>query len=149
MRRRAVDTVGNRFDRRAHEALGIVHQVFAGAAHRVAPIAAQEIEKALRPDLGRGDLSLHVADHEIGNADVVAHHVPDHVVALALVDDLERFELQALGVGVDSVDDAAAARRMRADIEVMRRRHGEADQRLALEDRDAERATSGPCEAPP
>ena len=84
-------------------------------------------DEAVRPD-GRGlDLRLHVADHEIGRADVVAQQLPHRVVAPTLIEDLDRLELQAFRVGVDRIDDAAAARRQRADVEMVRGRGREAD----------------------
>ena len=53
--------------------------------------------------------------------------------------DLDRLELQSFGIGVDRIDDAAAARRVRADVEVVRGRDREADQLAAVEHRHAER----------
>jgi hypothetical protein len=64
--------------------------------------------------------------------------VPYRVVGPALVDDLDRLELEALRVGIDGIDDAAASRRQRADIQVVGGRHGEADEPLVLEHRHAE-----------
>jgi hypothetical protein len=58
-----IDAVGNVADRAAHQPLGVVHQVFIGAVHRVAAVAAHEVEEALRADLRRSDLSIHVADN--------------------------------------------------------------------------------------
>ena len=106
--------------------------------------------RGLQPDLAlviaransvlrSGDLSVHAADDQIGDADVVAHHVPDRIVAPTLVDDLDRLELQSLGIGVDRIDDAAAPRSMRANVEMVRRGDREADQIAAVEDRHAER----------
>ena len=69
----------------------------------------ERVEIALRADPGRGDLGLHVADDQVGDADVVAQHVPDRLVRRPAIDDLDRLELQPLGVGVDRVDDAAAS----------------------------------------
>ena len=43
-----------------------------------------QLEKALGADLGGLDLRLHVADHEVGRADVVAQDLPDRVVRPAL-----------------------------------------------------------------
>ena len=74
--------------------------------------------------------------------------MPDHLVALALLDDLDRLELQTLGIRVDRVDDAAASRGMGADIEMVGGGDREADQVVAVEYRH-ENATSGPCDAPP
>jgi hypothetical protein len=135
----SVNAVGNIADGVAHQPLRIVHQVLVGAVHRVAAVAAHEVEEALRADLRRGDLSIHVADNQVGDADVVADYVPDRVVGSALIDDLDRLELQPLGVGVDRIDDAAASRRMRADVEVMRRGDREADQVATVKHWHAER----------
>src|SRR4029453_6462662 len=57
---------------------------------------------------------------------VVAHDLPDHVVLDATVVDLDRLELQALGIGVDRLDDAARARRQGADVEMVRGGGGKA-----------------------
>ena len=93
---------------------------------------------ALRAD-GRGlNLRLHVANDEIRRADVVAQQMPDRIVAATLVVDLDGLELQAFGVGIDRVDDAAAAGRKRADVEVVRSRRRESDQLIIEEDRNAE-----------
>ena len=78
---------------------------------------------------------------------MVAQHVPDLLVAPALFEDLDRLELQALGIAVDRIDDAAASRRVRADVEMVRRRDRKADQ-LAASNAGTQNATSGPCVAP-
>ena len=103
--------------------------------HAVAPDKRQE---ALGADLGRLDLRLHVADDELRRADVVAQDLPDGAVDPALVGDLDRLELQSLGIGVDRIDDAGAARRRRADVEMVRRRHRERHERPVDEDRHGE-----------
>ena len=54
-----------------------------------------------------------------------------------LVVDLEALELNALGVGVDRIDDASAARCVGADIDVMGGGAGEAHQRALVEHRHA------------
>ena len=108
------------------------------AASTVEPVALDEREVALGTDPAGRDLRLHVADHHVRRADVVAHHVPERLVRNAPVVGLERLELEALGIGVHRIDDAAAARAERADIEMMRGGDGVADQRAVAEDRHDE-----------
>ena len=83
-------------------------------------VAPHQIEIALRADLRRRDLRIHVADHEVGDADIVAHDLPDRFVAPPLLHHLDGLELQTFRVRVDRVDNAAASRRVRADIEMVR-----------------------------
>ena len=134
----AVGAIGQRLDRLAHEPLGIVHERVGRRLDRVEPVALDEREVALGADAAGRDLRLHVADYHVRRADVVAHHVPEHVVRDAPVVGLERLELEALGIGVHRIDDAAAAGAERADIEMMRRGDGIADQRAVAEDRHDE-----------
>jgi hypothetical protein len=89
----------------------MVHQRGAGEVEGWKPVALDQLGHALGADAGGRHLGIHVADHEVGRADVVAHDLPDHVVLHAAVVDLDRLELQALGIGVDRLDDAARARR--------------------------------------
>ena len=63
---------------------------------------------------------------------------PDRLDRPALLLDLDRVELQALGVRVGRVDDAAGARGQRAEVEVVGGRRREADELVAEEDRDDE-----------
>ena len=102
-------------------------------------VAVHKIEITLRADLSGGDLRIHVADHQIRNAYVVADDLPNRFVGLSLVDDFDRLELQPLGIGVDRIDNAAASRRVCADVQMVRGRDREADQIVAIEHRHAER----------
>jgi hypothetical protein len=106
----------------------VIHQRGAGEIEGLEPVALDQLGHALGADPRRRDLGIHVADHEVRRADVVAHDLPYHVVSYATVVDLDRLELEPLGIGVDRLDDAARAGRQRADIEMVRRRGGEADQ---------------------
>src|SRR5262249_45818367 len=87
-----------------------------------------DVEVALRPDAGCRDLRLHVAEHQIRQPDVGAQYMPDLIVAPAFFIDLDCLEAQALGIAVDRIDDPAAAGRVRTDIEMVRRRHREANE---------------------
>ena len=61
--------------------------------------------------LGGRDLRLHVADDELGRRMLSRSDAPRPLsLRWPLLLDLDRVELQALGVGVGGVDDAAAAR---------------------------------------
>jgi hypothetical protein len=64
--------------------------------------------------------------------------VPDRVVAAAGVVHLDGLELQPFGEAVDGIDDAAASRRQRADVEMVRGRDGEPDQRAVVKHRHGE-----------
>ena len=142
----AIDAVGQPGDRLAHQPLGMIHQRLAGELEGLEAVALDQLDHALGADPRGRDLGVHVADHEVGGADVVAHDLPDHLVLHAAVVDLDRLELQALGIGVDRLDDAARAGRQRADVEMMRRRCGEGDQASADEHRHDEgdvRAVAG------
>lgn len=107
-----------------------------------------QLQEGIGADPARGDLRLHVADDEIRRANVVAHHCPEGVVALAALHHLEASELESLRVGIDRVDDAGASWGVGADVDVVSGAHAEADERLA-EEHGTQNPTSGPWEAPP
>ena len=134
----AVDAVGQPGDRLAHQSLGMVHQRVAGTFEGFQAIAFYQLDHSLRADAGGRHLGIHVADHEVGGADIVAHDLPYGVVPDAAIVDLDRLELQALGIGVDRLDDAAGAGRQRADVEMVRRGRGKGDQAALHEDRHDE-----------
>jgi hypothetical protein len=116
----------------------IFEQILDRVGQRRKSVALDQVEQPPRADVAGGDLRVHVADDEIRDADVVGDHPPQRLVALALVVDLERAESQPLGIRVRADHDADAARLARADVEVVRRRHREANQRAVVEDRHAE-----------
>jgi hypothetical protein len=142
----AIDAVGQPGDRLAHQPLGMIHQRVARGLDCVEPVALDQFEEPVGADARRGDLRLHVADHEVGGADIVAHHLPERRVEHALVVDFERLELQALGIGIDRLDDAAQP----GDSAPMSRwcaGGGKADQR-PWTNTGTMKATSGPWLAP-
>ena len=102
-------------------------------------VLVDQLDEPAGADLRRRDLRLHVADDEVRRAAVVAEDLPDHVVAAAFLLDLDRVELQPLGIGVGRVDDPAAAGRERAEVEVVRGGRREADEPAGVEDRHDER----------
>ncbi len=126
----------------------MVHQGVAGEIEGLDAIALDQLDQPLGADARGGDLGIHVADHEVRGADIVAHDLPDHVVLHAAVVDLDRLELQALGIGVDRLDDAAGAGRQRADVEMMRGGGGKGDQAAVPTNTGTTKATSGPWLAP-
>ena len=135
---RVVRAVRQLRDLLAEHALGIVHQVFAGRHDPVHTEALDQLHEARGADLAGCDLRFHVADHEVGRADVVAQHSPQGLVLDAFVVGLERQELKPFGVGILRIDDTAATGAQRPDIEMVRRGEGETDQAAAKEDGDAE-----------
>ena len=76
----AIDAVGQLGDRLAHQPLGVVHQRLAAPLEGLEAVALDQLDHALGADARGGDLGLHVADHEVGGADVVAHDLPHHLV---------------------------------------------------------------------
>jgi hypothetical protein len=122
----------------AHQVFGIVEQVLVGAGDRVEAVLVEKRGVALRADTGGGDLGLHVADDEVGDADIAAQDLPDRFHLAAVLVDAHRLELEPFCVGVDRVDDAAASRRQRADVEMVRRRHRKAGELLVVKDRNDE-----------
>ena len=115
----------------------MIHEILIGEHQGLEPILPHQREKPFGADLRGLDLRLHVADDEVGGANIVAQHVPDGVVGPPLLENLDRLELEPFGIGVDGVDDAGAAGRQRADIEMMRGRYGKADQFAVEKDRHA------------
>ena len=101
------------------------------------PVLPHKREKPLRADLRRLDLRLHVADDEVGRTDIVAQELPDRPVWPAVLDDLDRLELQAFGIRVDGADDARAAWSRGADVQMMGGRDRKADQLIVKKDRHA------------
>ena len=97
-----------------------------------------QFDIALGPNPRRGDLCVHVAEHQIGEPDIGPQHVPYLLVSLAGFVDLDGLETQAFGVAIDGIDDAAAAGRVRADVEVVSRRDRKAGQLPAMERRNHE-----------
>ena len=79
-------------------------------AERGEAVALHEVEQALRADVARRDLRIHVANHQLRHADVVGDHPPERLVALAALVHLQRPESQSLRVGVRADHDADAAR---------------------------------------
>ena len=104
-----VIAVRQRADRRAHQTLGIIHEILIGEHQGLEPILPHQREKPFGADLRGLDLRLHVAHDEVGRSDVVAQELPDRSVRAPFLDDLDRLELQAFRVGVDGADDACAA----------------------------------------
>ena len=135
----AIAPVRQRLDGLAHHSLGVVHECCAGRLHSRKTVAINQAEKGLGADPGGGDLRLHVAQHQVGRADIVGQHRPERRVLDSLVVDLEALELDALRIGVDRIDDAGAARRVGADIDVMGRGPGESHQHALVEHGQAKR----------
>ena len=134
-----VGAVGQLLDLGAQHPLGVVHQVVARRADRVDAVVLDELQEPLGADPRGGDLGLHVAHHERRGAHVVAQDPPHPLVAAPVLLDLDRVELQPLGVGVAGIDDAARAGRERAEVQVVGGCGRESDQLALVEHRDGER----------
>ena len=85
-------------------------QLLAGRDDAVEPVLRRPAPGSARRRAGRRDLRLHVADHQLRGADVVAQDLPHRLVPPPGLVDLDGLELQPFRVGVDRVDDAAAPR---------------------------------------
>ena len=113
----------------------MVHDVFAGRLEDLFAIAVDQGHQAFGANAGCGDLGLHIAYHQVRDADVVTQDMPDRDYLFSAVIDLDGLELQALGIGVDGIHDAATARRQGADIQMMGRGGGKGDQRAIIKHR--------------
>ena len=112
------------------------------------PVALDEFDIAFGTDATGCDLGLHIAHHQIRDADIIAQQLPHRRVAVALLIHLDGLELQTLGIGVKRLDNAGAARGLTADIEVVGRGDGKTDEITPVENRYAKpdiRAVAGPA----
>ena len=122
----AIDAVGQLGDRLAHQPLGVIHQRVAGRDRRCRAHSGRPARPCARRRCGAAATWASMSPTTRSEARILSRSdLPDRVVAHAAVVDLDRLELQALGIGVDRLDDAARARRQRADIEMMRGGGGE------------------------
>ncbi len=112
----AVRAVRKLLDLLAQHPLGVGHQLLAGRLDLLPPPLLQELDVALGAYAAGRDLGLHVAHDHVARADVVAEQPPNDLVLHAALVDLERLELESLGVRVDRVHDAARARAHRTDV---------------------------------
>src|SRR5262249_51313142 len=119
----------------AHQAFGIVHHGSAGGLKRLKAVLAHQRLDALRPDTRRGDLRLHIANDQVGDADIVAQKLPYRLDLVAAVVDLDGLELQPFSIGVERVDDATAARTEGADVQMVRCGAGESNELAVVEQR--------------
>src|SRR5262249_53331913 len=128
---RLIAAVRDRGDERAHLAVGRVpHRVDRGL-DRLAAIAADELAEAPHAELAAGDLGAPIAPGGLPKTQIVVDDLPERVVALTGLVDLERAELQPFLIdlgGLDraeadphaaDVDPMGAARRERDDLAVM------------------------------
>ena len=133
-----IGAIRNGGDRLPHHALRIAHQRLARRQHRLEAILPDQLDVALGAEAACGDLGLDVADDHVGAADVLAQDAPHLLVAPPAFVQLDRLELQAFGIGIDGIDDAAAAGGERAQVQVVRGGEREADQLVTDEDRHAD-----------
>ena len=121
-------------------------RALAGAPRGFDAVALDELDEALGADAAAATWAS-MSPTTRSAARMLSRMMRQTIVPTPLVLDLDGVEQQALGVRVGRVDDAAAARRQRAEVEVVRGGDGEADQLGPEEDRHDE-ADVGRCEAP-
>ena len=105
---RLVGSVRDFRDEGAHLAVGRVPDRLNAGVDGVAPVARDELAEAAHAELATGDLGAQVAERGLGKAQIVVDDLPQRVVALAGVVDLERAELQPLLVDLGGLDRAEA-----------------------------------------
>src|SRR5262249_27637548 len=95
-----------------------------------APVALQHFTEAAHAELAAGDLRPQIAERGLRKAQIVVDDLPERLVALAGIVDLERAELQPLLIDLGGLDRAEADPHA-ADIDPMGAARSERNQ-LAL-----------------
>ena len=103
---RLVSPVRNFRDEGAHRAVGRVPNRLNAGFDGTAPIARDELVEAAHAELATGDLRTQIAQGGLGKAQIVVDHLPERVVALAGVVDLERAQLQSFLIDLRGLDRA-------------------------------------------
>jgi hypothetical protein len=98
----------------------------------IAPVAREELAEAAHAELATGDLGAQIAERGFGEAQIVLDDLPERVVALPRVVDLERAELQPLLVDLGGLDRAEADPHA-ADVDPMGAARGERDHLVGVE----------------
>src|SRR5947208_3582504 len=81
------------FDHAAGRRFSLIPDDRDAVFHRLAPVAAQQLGIAERPHLAGGDLRPEVAEARVGIADIVAQNLPQRLIALPRLIDLQRAQL--------------------------------------------------------
>src|SRR5262249_49108819 len=119
-----VGPVRNFRDEGADRAVGRVPDRLNAVVDGTAPIARDELAEAAHAELATGDLRAQIAQSSLGKAQIVVDDLPERVVALASVVDLERAQLQSFLIdlrGLDRAEPLAHA----ADVDPMGAAGGE------------------------
>ena len=135
MARGGIAAVRNLFDSLPHQALRVIKQGGTGGFDRLEPVALDEFDITLRTDATGCDLSLHIANYKIRDANIIAQQLPHRGVPVALLKHLDRLELQTLGIGIKRLNNAGAARCLTANIEMVGRGNGKTDELIPIENR--------------
>src|SRR5207245_8819232 len=92
--------VGDRLDNAARRERGLVPDLGDASLDHVAARAREQLRVAPRAELAGGDLRSQVTEARIRVAQIVADDLPERLVALARLVDLERAHLQAFAIDV-------------------------------------------------
>ncbi len=132
-----VVAVGNLLDHGARRRFGLVPHLGDAGLDRLAAVARDQFGVAPRAELAGRDLRAHVAQRRVRIAGVVADDLPQRLVALAGLVDLQRAHLDAFGIDVARAVGAEALPHA-ADVDPVGAVGGEADQLAAVEARRIE-----------
>src|SRR5262249_36207969 len=131
---RLVDSIRNFRDEGAHRAIGRVPDRLNAGVDRTAPIARDELAESAHAELATRDLRAQIAQRGFGKAQIVVDDLPQRVVALASVVDLERAQLQSLLIDLRGLDRAETLAHA-ADVDPMGAACGERRQFARVEAR--------------
>ena len=84
-RARGIVAIGQCRDCLPHQPLGVIHHRAASGGKALIPVALNQCDEPLGANPRGGDLRFHVADDEVGDADIVTQQLPYSVVADAAV----------------------------------------------------------------
>src|SRR5262249_38059805 len=129
---RLVSPVWNLRVERAHLAIGRVPDLVDAGVHGLAPISLEQLAEAAHAKLAAGDLRAQVAECRLRKAQIIVDDLPERIVALAGVVDLQRAELQPLLIDLGGLD-RAEANPHAADIDPVGTARGEGDNLAVVE----------------
>src|SRR5262249_23487862 len=95
-----VDAIRNFLDHLAGRLLGLVPDLGNAGFYHLTAIARDQLAVAAGAELAGRDLRTQVAEARVRIAHVVANDLPERLVALARLVDLERADLQAFAINV-------------------------------------------------
>src|SRR5262249_26348632 len=129
---RLVCPVWNLRDEGAHLAVGRVPDLVDAGFHGLAPISLEQLAEAAHAELAAGDLRTQIAECRLRKAQIVVDDLPERIVALAGVVDLERAKLEPLLIDLGGLD-RAEANPHAADIDPVGAARSEGDNLAVVE----------------